>query len=246
MSARTARSPTTAASASTWWRRCEQIDIPNLRWPGGCFADEYHWKDGIGPKRRPALDGQHATGATSRRTTTSAPTSSWHLCELLGAEPYITGNVGSGIVQEMSQWVEYLTRDSDSPMARLRRDNGREEPWQVKFWGIGNETWGCGGNMRAEYYADLARRYGTYCRDHGEQQAVPHRLRAARRRLRVDRGADEDHRRPRLRMPPAEPLPGDLPAPLQLRPAAGMGLHGPPWRERQRNRTSTLTTTTRR
>jgi len=91
-----------------------------------------------------------------------------HLCELLDTEPYISGNVGSGTVQEMSQWVEYLTRGGDSPMVRLRRQNGREEPWRVTFWGIGNETWGCGGNMRPEYYADLARQYSTYCRDHGE------------------------------------------------------------------------------
>ena len=89
------------------------------------------------------------------------------LCELLGAEPYIAGNVGSGTVQEMSEWVEYLTRDGDSPMVRLRKANGREEPWKVPFWGIGNETWGCGGNMRAEEYADLATRYATFCRDHG-------------------------------------------------------------------------------
>ncbi|CAM5642803.1 Intracellular exo-alpha-L-arabinofuranosidase 2 [Streptomyces alboniger] len=92
------------------------------------------------------------------------------LCELLGAEPYISGNVGSGTVQEMSEWVEYLTRDGDSPMVRLRKANGREEPWRVKFWGIGNETWGCGGNMRAEYSADLARQYATYCRDHGDNK----------------------------------------------------------------------------
>lgn len=92
------------------------------------------------------------------------------LCELLGAEPYISGNVGSGTVREMSEWAEYLTRDGDSPMARLRRANGREGPWRVRYWGIGNETWGCGGNMRAEYFADLARQYATYCRDHGDNE----------------------------------------------------------------------------
>ena len=70
----------------------------------------------------------------------------------------------------MSQWVEYLTRPSGSPMARLRRDNGRDEPWRVKFWGLGNESWGCGGNMRPEHYVDLARQYGTYCRNHGDNE----------------------------------------------------------------------------
>lgn len=92
------------------------------------------------------------------------------LCELLGADPYVNGNVGSGTVQEMSEWVEYLTRAGDSPMVALRAANGREEPWRVPFWGIGNEAWGCGGNMRAEAYADLARRYATYCRDHGDNR----------------------------------------------------------------------------
>jgi alpha-N-arabinofuranosidase len=92
------------------------------------------------------------------------------LCELLGADPYVNGNVGSGTVREMSEWVEYLTRAGSSPMADLRRANGRDEPWQVPFWGIGNELWGCGGNLRAEAYADLARQYATFCRDHGDNK----------------------------------------------------------------------------
>jgi len=88
------------------------------------------------------------------------------LCEQLGTEPYISGNVGSGTVQEMADWVEYLTRGGNAPMSRLRRENGQDEPWKVKYWGIGNETWGCGGNMRAEYSADLIRQYSTYSRNH--------------------------------------------------------------------------------
>jgi len=90
------------------------------------------------------------------------------LREMLGAEPYVAGNVGSGTVREMSEWVEYLTRPGTSPMADLRRANGRDAPWRVPFWGIGNEPWGCGGRMRADAYADLARQYATYCRDHGD------------------------------------------------------------------------------
>jgi alpha-N-arabinofuranosidase len=89
------------------------------------------------------------------------------LCEMLGADAYVNGNVGSGTVREMSEWVEYLTRDGDSPMARLRRENGRDEPWKVPFWGIGNEAWGCGGNMSPEQYTAEARRYATFCRNHG-------------------------------------------------------------------------------
>jgi alpha-N-arabinofuranosidase len=145
------------------------LDIPNLRWPGGCFADEYHWQDGIGPKdQRPSMVNTHWGNVEENNHFGS------HefllLCELLNAEPYISGNVGSGTVAEMSSWVEYLTRDGDSPMVRLRKANGRDEPWPVKFWGLGNESWGCGGNMRPEYYADLARQYGTYCRDHGDNR----------------------------------------------------------------------------
>ncbi|MDH6696949.1 alpha-L-arabinofuranosidase C-terminal domain-containing protein [Streptomyces griseoviridis] len=143
------------------------LDIPNLRWPGGCFADEYHWRDGVGPREeRPRMVNTHWGNVEENNHFGTHEFMT--LCELLGAEPYISGNVGSGTVREMSEWVEYLTRDGDSPMVRLRKANGRNEPWRVPFWGIGNETWGCGGNMRAEYSADLARQYATYCRDHGD------------------------------------------------------------------------------
>ena len=92
------------------------------------------------------------------------------LCELLGAEPYICGNVGSGTVHEMQQWVEYITFDGKSPMADLRRQNGRDKPWRLPYFGVGNESWGCGGNMRPEYYADLYRRYQTYVRNYGDNR----------------------------------------------------------------------------
>jgi alpha-N-arabinofuranosidase len=141
------------------------LNIPNLRWPGGCFADEYHWRDGVGPKeQRPVMVNTHWGNVEENNHFGTHEFMA--LCELLGADPYINGNVGSGTVREMSEWVEYLTRDGDSPMVRLRKANGREKPWRVPFWGLGNEAWGCGGNMRAEHYADLARQYATYCRDH--------------------------------------------------------------------------------
>ena len=89
-----------------------------------------------------------------------------NLCEMLGTEPYISGNVGSGTVEELAKWVEYMTSEGDSPMARLRRQNGRDKAWKVKYLGVGNESWGCGGSMRPEYYADLYRRYSTYCRNY--------------------------------------------------------------------------------
>lgn len=143
--------------------------IPNLRWPGGCFADEYHWMDGIGPEdQRPKMVNTHWGGVTENN---SFGTHEFlDLCEQLNAEPYICGNVGSGTVGEMSKWVEYINFDGISPMADLRRVNGRDYPWGVKYWGVGNENWGCGGNMTAEFYTDQYRRYATYCRDYGENR----------------------------------------------------------------------------
>jgi alpha-N-arabinofuranosidase len=141
------------------------LDVPNLRWPGGCFADAYHWRDGVGPKQeRPVM--VNTLWGDVEENNHFGTHEFMALCELLGADPYVNGNVGSGTVQEMSEWVEYLTRDGDSPMVRLRKANGRDAPWKVPFWGIGNEAWGCGGNMRPEAYADLACRYATFLRDH--------------------------------------------------------------------------------
>lgn len=139
----------------------KQLRIPNLRWPGGCFADTYHWRDGIGPKsRRPSIVNSWWGGVTEDN---SFGTHEFlELCEQLEAEPFISGNVGSGTVQELADWVQYTNSSNDSPMTRLRAENGRAEPWSVSFWGVGNEAWGCGGNMRPEYYADLYRRYATY------------------------------------------------------------------------------------
>lgn len=142
------------------------LDIPNLRWPGGCFADEYHWRDGIGPREsRPKMANTHWGDVIE--SNHFGTHEFMDLCDLLGADAYVNGNLGSGTVQEMADWVEYLTRDDDSPMARLRREHGRDEPWKVPFWGLGNEAWGCGGNMSAEHYAEEARRYATFCRNHG-------------------------------------------------------------------------------
>lgn len=141
-----------------------KIKIPVLRWPGGCFADEYHWKDGIGPRdKRPCMINTHWGGVTENNHFGTHEF--MDLCEQLGCEPYICGNVGSGTVREMQEWVEYITFDGKSPMADLRRMNGRMEPWKLTYFGVGNENWGCGGNMRPEYYADEFRRYATYVRD---------------------------------------------------------------------------------
>lgn len=146
-----------------------RIKVPVLRWPGGCFADEYHWKDGIGPREnRPKMVNTHWGGVVENNHFGTHEF--FDLCEMIGAEPYICGNVGSGTVREMQEWIEYMTFDGESPMANLRAKNGREKPWHIKYFGIGNENWKCGGNMRAEYYADEYRRYQTYVRDFGDNE----------------------------------------------------------------------------
>jgi alpha-N-arabinofuranosidase len=143
-----------------------RLQIPNLRWPGGCFADSYHWMDGIGPReKRPSIVNTHWGGVTENNHFGTHEF--MDLCEQLGTEPYITANVGSGTVREMEQWIEYLTHDGKSPMADLRRANGREQPWRVSYWGLGNETWGCGGSMRPEYYADVLRQFQSYLHNFG-------------------------------------------------------------------------------
>ncbi len=141
----------------------KDMKIPVLRWPGGCFADEYHWMDGIGPKEnRKKMINTHWGGVVEDNSFGTHEF--FELCEQLGCKTYVNGNVGSGTVQEMSEWVEYITFNGVSPMADLRKKNGHEKPWKIDYFGVGNENWGCGGNMTPEYYANLYRRYQTYVR----------------------------------------------------------------------------------
>ncbi len=140
----------------------KELKIPVLRWPGGCFADTYHWMDGIGPvDERPMIKNVFWGG--TMEDNSFGTHEFFNLCELLGCEPYLSANVGSGTVKEMTDWLEYITSDEDTPMAELRRKNGREKPWKLKYVGVGNESWGCGGEMTPEYYADLYRQYSGYC-----------------------------------------------------------------------------------
>jgi len=149
----------------------KEIKVPVLRWPGGCFADEYHWKDGIGTKEeRKKMINTHWGGLVEDNSFGTHEF--FELCEQLGCEPYICGNVGSGTVQEMSEWVEYMTFDGISPMAELRKKNGREKPWDLKYFGVGNENWGCGGHMTAEHYADEFKRYATYVRSYDKGNPI--------------------------------------------------------------------------
>jgi len=142
----------------------KELRVPVLRWPGGCFADEYHWRDGIGPRdKRPRRPNSSWGGVDTNAFGTHE---FMDLCETLGADAYVNGNVGSGSPQEMMEWIEYMTSDADSELANLRRRNGRDKPWKVPFFAVGNETWGCGGNMRPEYYADVYRQYATFIKNH--------------------------------------------------------------------------------
>lgn len=147
----------------------KKLQVPVLRWPGGCFADEYHWRDGIGPKaaRRRMVNTNWGGVVEDNSFGTHE---FMELCRQIGCEAYINANVGSGTVQEMAEWVEYLNSDTDSTIAMQRRANGHDAPFHVRYWGVGNESWGCGGNMRPEYYADVYRRYQTYCRNYGEDR----------------------------------------------------------------------------
>ena len=143
----------------------KKIKIPNLRWPGGCFADEYHWRDGIGASaQRPRMVNTNWGGVTEDN---SFGTHEFlELCGLLGCEPYIAANVGSGTIEEMSKWIEYVNSNSTSTIAQMRKANGHPEPYKVTFWGIGNESWGCGGNMTPDFYADEFKRYAAFAKNY--------------------------------------------------------------------------------
>jgi alpha-N-arabinofuranosidase len=143
----------------------KKIKIPNLRWPGGCFADEYHWRDGIGAStQRPRMVNTNWGGVTEDN---SFGTHEFlELCSLLGCEPYIAANVGSGTIEEMSKWIEYVNSNSSSTIAQLRKANGHPEPYKATMWGIGNESWGCGGNMTPDFYADEFKRYAAFAKNY--------------------------------------------------------------------------------
>lgn len=147
------------------------IAVPNIRWPGGCFADEYHWRDGIGaPGQRPISVNTHWGGVEeSNRFGTHE---FMDFTELLGTDAYVAGNVGNAAPDEIAQWVEYMTAGTRSSLAEQRRANGRQAPWKVPFFGVGNELWGCGGNMRVEYAADVYRRYQTFVKAPSDQKIL--------------------------------------------------------------------------
>lgn len=150
-----------------------RIRLPIIRWPGGDFSDRYHWMDGIGPKEERPRDVNYHWGAVDEPNTFGTH-EFLEFCELVGCEPYIALNVASGTVKEAKDWVEYVNADGDSPMVRLRRKNGREKPWNVKFWGIGNESWVSGGNMNSQYYTNEFNKYQTFVIPYGD--TVPYKV----------------------------------------------------------------------
>jgi alpha-N-arabinofuranosidase len=162
--------PNTAGVRTDLINALKEIAIPNLRWPGGCFADNYHWRDGIGPVAQRPLR-TNVWWDNAPETNAFGTHEFLNLCERLGAEPVIAGNVGSAPPSELADWVEYCNSDRGA-LADERKKNGRDKPWGVKYWGIGNESWGCGGNMTPEYYSDLVLRYSTFVRKHGTTQPI--------------------------------------------------------------------------
>jgi alpha-N-arabinofuranosidase len=147
----------------------KKIEIPVIRWPGGCFADQYHWEDGIGSSdQRPKRINTTWGGVVEDNAFGTHEFLDF--CDQIGAAPYISGNVGSGTVEELAEWIEYMTAATNSVMSDLRRKNGREEPWKIPYVGIGNESWGCGGEMTPEFYSDNFRRYNTFVKNYPGNQ----------------------------------------------------------------------------
>lgn len=149
----------------------KELGVPVLRWPGGCYADDYHWRDGIGPvSQRPKRVNIHWGGYVEDGSFGTHEFIG--LCRLIGAEPYLAGNVGSGNPEELRNWVEYCNMPKGSTLAEERAKNGSREPFKVKYWGVGNENWGCGGWMKPEVYADHYRRFSVYVRKYGDTEPM--------------------------------------------------------------------------
>lgn len=150
----------------------KKLKTPVLRWPGGCFADTYHWRDGIGPKekRKPI---ENMTWGGIREDNSFGTHEFLELCEMINAEPYLAINMGSGSVQEAMGWVQYVNHPNGiSHLTELRQQNGRATPWHVKYWGVGNESWDCGGNMTAAYYVNEYKKYATLMTSYGNSEGL--------------------------------------------------------------------------
>lgn len=149
----------------------KELKVPLIRWPGGCFADEYHWRDGIGPRDKRMVRVNTNWGGVLENNAVGTH-EFFDLVEMLGAEAYVNGNVGTGTPQEMAEWLEYMTSESKSTLAELRRKNGRDKPFRVHYFAIGNETWGCGGNMTPEFYTHLYKQYASFLKTPKENTPI--------------------------------------------------------------------------
>lgn len=158
------------------WRKdgvdaLKALRVPLLRWPGGCSGDEYNWRDGIGaPEKRPARIDRHQGGAVN--VNAIGTHEFFDLAESIGADAYLTGNVGTGSAREAAEWVEYMVADAGSTLAKLRADNGRAQPFKVTYFSVGHAPWGCGGNMSAQYYGDLYNQYAVFLKGKGDNAPV--------------------------------------------------------------------------
>ena len=142
-------------------RALRDLHVPVVRWPGGCFADEYHWRDGIGPRdKRPVTVNSNWGGVPE--SNEFGTHEFLDFVELIGADAYVNGNVGSGSPQEMAEWLQYMTSDQATTLTAERARNGHPKPWKIAYFAVGNEAWGCGGNMSPDYYVDLFRRYANF------------------------------------------------------------------------------------
>lgn len=150
----------------------KKLKVPVLRWPGGCFADTYHWKEGVGPKdKRRAIENTSWGGV--REDNSFGTHEFLDLCEKLGAEPYLAINMGSGTVQEAVEWVHYVNHPNGvSQITDWRKANGRDKPWNVKYWGVGNESWDCGGAMTADYYVNEYKKYATLMTSYANSEGL--------------------------------------------------------------------------
>lgn len=164
----------------------KDLKVPNVRWPGGCFADEYHWREGVGPAAgRPAR--LNASWGGVIEPNSFGTHEFMDFAQQIGAETFLSINVGSGTVQEAADWLEYLTADKPSSLAKERTANGHPAPYTIKYLGLGNENWGCGGAMSADHYVEEMKRYAHYARNLNPAQSGE----AAMRRIAV--GWDSDN-----------------------------------------------------
>ncbi len=150
----------------------KKLQIPVLRWPGGCFADNYHWKDAVGPKNK-RRHIENVSWGNIREDNSFGTNEFLQLCEMMNAEPYLAVNVGGGTVQEAAEWVQYVNHaNGTSALTDLRAQSGRTKPWHVKYWGVGNESWDCGGHMTVDYYINEYKKYATFMTSYSNTEGL--------------------------------------------------------------------------